>query len=31
VAWSSWRRWHQRIAKYYHDKRRGAVAEAFAA
>jgi hypothetical protein len=25
VAWSRWRRWHQNMAKYYHDKRRGAL------
>jgi hypothetical protein len=24
-AWSYWRRWHQEVAKYYHDKRRGAL------
>jgi hypothetical protein len=23
LAWSRWRRWHQSLAKYYHDKRRG--------
>jgi hypothetical protein len=22
LAWSAWRRWHQGIAKYWHDKRR---------
>ncbi len=22
LAWSTWRRWHQGIAKYWHDKRR---------
>ncbi len=22
LAWSVWRRWHQGIAKYWHDKRR---------
>jgi hypothetical protein len=25
LAWSHWRRWHQDIARYYHDKRRGAL------
>jgi hypothetical protein len=25
LAWSYWRRGHQAIAKYYHDKRRGAL------
>jgi len=24
LAWSTWRRWHQGIAKYWHDKRRAA-------
>jgi len=24
LAWSMWRRWHQGIAKYWHDKRRAA-------
>jgi len=22
LGWSTWRRWHQGIAKYWHDKRR---------
>src|SRR5260370_18214072 len=22
LAWSAWRRWHQGVAKYWHDKRR---------
>jgi hypothetical protein len=22
LAWSTWRRWHQGIAKYWHDKQR---------
>jgi hypothetical protein len=22
LAWSTWRRWHHGIAKYWHDKRR---------
>jgi hypothetical protein len=26
LAWSRWRRRHQAIAKYYHYKRRGALA-----
>jgi hypothetical protein len=26
LAWSQWRRWHQTVAKYYHYKRRGALA-----
>ncbi|MDQ3831461.1 MAG: hypothetical protein M3361_19625 [Candidatus Tectomicrobia bacterium] len=25
LAWSRWRRWHQRLAKYYHDTQRGAL------
>jgi hypothetical protein len=24
-AWARWRRWHQRLAKHYHDKRRGVL------
>jgi hypothetical protein len=31
LAWSHWRRWHQWIAKCYHDKCRGAVAEVLVA
>jgi transposase-like protein len=31
VAWSHWRRWHQRLAQYDHDKRRGALAKLLAA
>jgi hypothetical protein len=31
LAWSQWRPWQQRLAKYYHDKRRGALAELLAA
>jgi hypothetical protein len=31
LAWSHWRRRHQRRAPYDHDKRRGALAELFAA
>jgi hypothetical protein len=31
LAWSQWRRWHQSLAKYYHYKRRGALAELLAA
>jgi hypothetical protein len=31
LAWSCWRRWHQRLAQYYHYKRRGALAEGLAA
>jgi hypothetical protein len=31
VAWSRWRRWHQRSAKYYHYKNRGALADLVAA
>jgi hypothetical protein len=30
-TWSQWRRWHQSLAKYDHDKRRGALADLFAA
>jgi hypothetical protein len=22
LAWSTWRRWHQGMAQYWHDKRR---------
>jgi hypothetical protein len=25
LAWSRWRRWHQRLAQYDHDKQRGAL------
>jgi hypothetical protein len=25
LAWSRWRRWHQRLATYDHDKQRGAL------
>jgi hypothetical protein len=25
LAWSRWRRWHQRLAQYYHYKQRGAL------
>jgi len=25
LAWSRWRRWHQAIAKYYHDQRHGVL------
>jgi hypothetical protein len=25
LAWSRWRRWHQRLAKYDHDNQRGAL------
>ena len=31
LAWPQWRRWHQTVAKYYHYKRREAVADAVAA
>ena len=31
LAWSRWRRWHQGIARYYHDKRRGALPRVLAA
>jgi hypothetical protein len=31
LTWSRWRRWHQNLARYYHDKRRGALAELFTA
>jgi SRSO17 transposase len=31
LAWSCWRRWHQRLAQNYHDKRRGAFAWVLAA
>lgn len=31
LAWSQWRRWHQNFAKYYHYRRRGALAELLAA
>jgi len=31
LAWSCWRRWHQRLAHYDHDKRRGAFAGVLAA
>jgi hypothetical protein len=31
LAWSRWRRWHQAMAKYYHDKRREALAGIVAA
>jgi SRSO17 transposase len=31
LAWSQWRHWHQRVARYYHYKSRGALAEVFAA
>lgn len=31
LSWSQWRRWHQTVARYYHDKRREALAEAWAA
>jgi hypothetical protein len=31
LAWSHWRRRHQRLAQYDHDKRRGAWAELLAA
>jgi hypothetical protein len=30
-AWSQWRRRHQNLVKYYHDKRHGALAELLAA
>ena len=31
LAWSQWRRWHQTVARYYHYKRRKAIAEVVAA
>jgi hypothetical protein len=31
LAWSHWRRRHQAIAKYDHDRRRGRVVETLAA
>jgi SRSO17 transposase len=31
LAWSRWRRWHQRLAQYYHYKRRGALPGVMAA
>jgi hypothetical protein len=31
LGWSSWRRWHQTVATYDHDKRREALVGALAA
>jgi hypothetical protein len=25
LAWSRWRRWHQTMSQYHHDRRRGAL------
>jgi hypothetical protein len=31
LAWSQWRQHHQRVAQYYHDKRREALVGVMAA